>query len=131
MTTAATGREQPCAHCGMVYRAKRASSRFCSDRCKKRDQRGAAPTSQIGSSLIFTLLLRLGFAGQIGPVNRRDPRPAVYGLTVPRSHAFDELRGLFDRKGWGVLTEAGFAADLKANGVASYDEAPAALRKRR
>lgn len=57
--------------------------------------------------------------------------PLFMVLRSPAPTPFDEVRSLFDRKGWGVLTEAGFAADLKANGIASYDETPAALRKRR
>ena len=36
--------ERPCDACGTTYAAKRASSRFCSERCKKRAQR--APATQ-------------------------------------------------------------------------------------
>jgi len=70
----------------------------------------------------LALLLRLGFAGQIGPVNARDPRPAVYGLTVPRSTAYEELRRLYDRRGWGVLSELEFTAELKAHSIIGYGE---------
>lgn len=131
MTTATKGREQSCAQCSAIYRAKQTNSRYCSRRCIVRAQRGAVPTSAKPKSVILSLLLRLSMVGNIGPVNCRDPRPAVLGLTVPRSYAFVELSALFDRKGWGVLSEAEFAAELKAHGVAAYDEAPAALRKRR
>lgn len=35
-----------CSGCGLVFEAKRATARYCSDRCKKRVQRGQGPPAE-------------------------------------------------------------------------------------
>lgn len=127
----AASREQTCQQCSASYRAQRASSRYCGGTCKKRAQRGVPPVNRQRMSVVLALLLRLSLAGQIGPVNNRDPRPAVYGLTVPRFHAFATLCGIFNSKGWGVLSEAEFAAELKGQNIIAYDEAPPVRQRKR
>ena len=42
-------------------------------------------------------LAHLGFLGPIGPWNTKNPRPTVYGLTVPVSHALDEINARYNR----------------------------------
>lgn len=90
MTSPTTGRERECAQCGSVYRAARATSVYCSDTCRKRAQRGALPIDNRLADLLRRWLLRRSYAGQIGPTNGRDPRPAIFGLTVPRALAMEE-----------------------------------------
>lgn len=41
--------ERSCDNCGGAYEAKRPSSRFCSDLCRKRSSRSPVPTESFGS----------------------------------------------------------------------------------
>lgn len=84
------GRERTCAQCGGVYRAPRSTSRYCSDKCRQRGHRGAEGLDSKTLDLLRRWLLRRTYAGQIGPANRRDPRPATYAMTVSRTFALDE-----------------------------------------
>jgi hypothetical protein len=88
------GRDQTCEQCGSVYKAQRSTSRFCGDTCKKRGQRGVDPRAD---EIMLKRLTAMGMVGKIGPVNSRDPRPARYGLTVPRSYALAELNDRYNR----------------------------------
>ena len=82
-------------------------------------------------SVIGKALLKLKMAGPIGPVSRRSSEPPIYALTVERQRAFDELRFIFDRKGWGQLTEAEFSAALKADGLQAYStDSPQAVDRK-
>jgi hypothetical protein len=64
-------------------------------------------------------------AGSIGPAT-------ALGLTVPRDYAVAELRLIFDRKGWGQLSDAEFDAALSADGIRSYStDSPEALDRKR
>lgn len=124
------GRERTCAQCGTLYRSPRANSRYCSNACRCKAKRGKSPklTAPIGTagfSIIGKLLLRLNMAGPIGPAT-------VYGLTVARIHALAELRLLFDRKGWGHLTDAEFDAAMSADGIRAYStDSPKAIERKR
>jgi hypothetical protein len=89
-TTTRAGRERTCAQCSGTYRAPRATSRYCSPRCRQRGHRGASDTDGKTLDLFRRWLLRRTYAGQIGPVNRRDPRPPVYALTVPSAFVLEE-----------------------------------------
>lgn len=128
-TTAPRGRERTCAQCGTIYRSLR-PSRFCSNACRCRAKRGyspkvTAPSGAARLSVIGKALLRLDMAGPIGPVT-------ALGLTVPRDHALAELRLIFDRKGWGLLSDAEFDAALSADGIRSYGtDSPEALDRKR
>jgi len=86
-------------------------------------KRGTVPKGA-GLSIIGKALLRLDMAGPIGPVT-------ALGLTVPRDYALVELRLIFDRKGWGQLSDAEFDASLSADRIARYntDSPEAASRK--
>lgn len=90
MTSQTTGRERLCVQCSGTYRAARATAAYCSATCRKRSQRQTPPTDLRTSGLLHRWLMRRTYAGQIGPTNRRDPRPAVYGLTVPRAMALED-----------------------------------------
>lgn len=87
------GRERICAQCTTTYRAPRASSLYCSPACRLRSHRGTPSTDGKALDLLRRWLLRRSYAGQIGPVNNRNPRPAVYALTVPRALALNEWNG--------------------------------------
>jgi hypothetical protein len=63
-----------------------------------------------------------------GQVNSKDPRPPVYGLTVPRSTALAELNGRFPSA---FMSEGEFRLELKALGFVDYDEDPKARNKAR
>jgi len=116
-----TGRERSCAQCRATYRAPRSSSRFCSTACRVRHHRDGPPSDIPADGLFYELLNRLGYAGQIGPVNRKDPRPPVYGLTVPRAHAVAEWNSRYPEA---AMADAVFKKRLKDRGIHDYDEWP-------
>lgn len=108
--TAPTGRERSCVQCSTTYRAPRSTARYCSDRCRKRSQRGAEETNDRTLDLLRRWLLHCSYAGKIAPVNRRDPRPPVYALSVPYAHALGEWNT------WNPgasMTDTAFVAALK------------------
>ena len=115
------GRERTCAQCGTLYRAPRATSRFCGDVCRKRNHRGSPTADAKATSLVYRWLLRRGYAGQIGPVNSRDPRRSVYGLTVHRHLALAEWNS------WNPgasMTDEAFKDCLRDLGLIGYHEEP-------
>ena len=121
------GRERTCAQCTATYRAPRATSRYCTPACRKRAHRGTACTEGTVLDLLRRWLLRRSYAGQIGPVNRRDPRPPVYALTVPRGLALEEWNG------WNPgasMTDDAFASSLERLGVYGPDYVPPNRRRR-
>jgi len=121
------GRERTCRQCTTIYRAPRATSRFCSPACRKRSHRGSATTNQKSQELLQRWLLRRSYAGQIGPVNRRDPRPPVYALTMPRGLVLEE---------WNVwnpgasMTESAFASSLNGLGIFGPEYVPPHKQRR-
>ncbi|QCB56313.1 hypothetical protein E5675_19010 [Sphingopyxis sp. PAMC25046] len=134
---ARVGRERTCAQCASVYRSQRASSRYCSNACRLKAGRGKAPTGGphtglAGFSVVSKMLMRRSLAGQIALASSRDPGPAVYALTVPADYAYEEMRALFDRKGFGMLTREEFNGALRADGLRAYstDAPDTADRKR-
>jgi hypothetical protein len=136
------GREQSCDQCGATYRARRSTSRYCTPACRQRAHHGSPGSSPEKANTVHGWLLRRGFAGKIGPVNRRDPRPAIYGLTVPRSHALAEfnhehrapimrpgeyrlsLRDALAREPRQAMTDTELVAVLKALGILDFHDAP-------
>lgn len=129
---ARTGRERTCTQCGAVYRSPR-KSHYCSNACRMKAKRGRSPAPgarpgqppEASFTIIGRLLVRLGFAGPIGPSN-------LYGLTVPASHALTELQLAFDRNGWGHLSESEFNAALSADGIRRYaTDSPEAVERKR
>jgi hypothetical protein len=115
------GRERACAQCNAVYRSPRATSRYCTPKCRKRAHRGTEDTDGKTLDLLSRWLLRRTYAGQIGPTNRRDPRAPVYALTVPRAFALGEWNG------WNpgaAMTEEAFASALDRLDVHGPDYTP-------
>lgn len=129
------GRERRCTQCSATYRSLRSTSRYCSTACRSKDYRSTATTGALpisGVCLIGKLLFHIDFAGAIGPASSRDPGPTVYGLTVPNAFACSEVRGIFNQKGWGNLSEAEFDQALKANGIQSFSTySPEAIQRDR
>lgn len=120
-TPARAGRERTCTQCGATYRSQRNSSRFCSDACRKKANRGSAPTGgpkagPDGFSIITKALFKVGY---VGPVNAPKAAP-VFALLVPFEHALDELSFHFNRKGWGYVTRDEFTAALRADGIQGF-----------
>lgn len=116
-----TGRERHCAQCSTAYHAPRATSLYCSPRCRKRAHRGHEDTDSRTLDLLRRWLLRRTYAGKIGPVNGRDPRAPIYALTVPRSLAMEEWNG------WNPgasMTDAAFVAALDQLGIHGVDYVP-------
>lgn len=103
------GQERHCQHCGKAYHSPRASSLYCGNACRVAAHREAKKKPNPEGSLILRALVRLGMAGRSGP--------SEWALTVPRSVAFEELALIFNRKGWGSLSEGEFSAALSADGV--------------
>ena len=133
--TPGKGRERNCTQCSSAYRAPRSSSRYCSTACRSKAYRGTAPTGALSISRmcpIGRLLLKMDFAGAIGPASSRDHGPTVYGLTVPTAYACSEVRDIFNQKGWGNLSEAEFDQAPLTNGIQSYNTySPEAVQRDR
>lgn len=119
------GREQSCVQCSRVYRAARASARYCSPACRLKAHRGvpdAAAVAKTGKAtrdpstftIIGKVLVKVGMAGMVA---RELGGLPVYGLTVPSAQALHEIAGLFDQKGWGTVSEAEFAEALAIDGI--------------
>ena len=103
------GQARHCQHCGEAYRSPRASSLYCGATCRQAANRAAKAKPRKEGSLILRALVQLGMVGKVGPNE--------WALTVRRIEAFDELALIFNRKGWGYLSEAEFNAALVADGV--------------
>lgn len=121
ITPARAGRERTCTQCGATYRSQRNSSRYCSPACRKKANRGTAPTGgpkagPAGFSIITKALLIAGCVGLISPAKAA---PA-YALTVPFEHALDELSFQFDRKGWGYVSREEFTEALRRDGIQDF-----------
>jgi hypothetical protein len=99
------GRERSCEQCATIYRAPRASSRYCTDRCKKRAQRGSLRGSPKASTALRTWLIKRGYVGKLSPWDSKNRSGAAerWGVTVPLAHVLAEL------------SEA--TARIKANGL--------------
>lgn len=146
------GREQTCKQCRTAYQAVRSTSLFCSDTCRQRARRGVAPTNPDADTILFKRLVHLGLLGCIGPVNCKDPRPAIYGLLVPRSYALAEYNARYNRptaispkqgsmtlaealatkpiKHFPDMTDLEFLSALRRLDIYGFDEAPKKLKKR-
>jgi hypothetical protein len=121
MTSPPAGRERNCAQCSTTYRAPRATSRYCTPACRKRANRGSPITDRKRLDLLRRWLLRRSYAGQIGPINRRDPRPPIYALSVPREAAWEEWNQ------WNpgaAMTVGTFASSLDQLGIYGLDYVP-------
>jgi len=146
------GREQSCKQCGSTYRAKRSTSVFCSTACRNQAFRGAEPSTPDADDILLKRLTFIGVLGQIGPVNSRDPRPATYGLTVPRSYALAEYNDRYNRptglspkqasmtlaealaaktvKHRPDMTDTEFLSALRRLGIYGFDESPKPVKRR-
>lgn len=125
-TPARVGRERTCTQCGATYRSPRNSSRYCSPACRKKANRGTAPTGgpeagPKGWSIITKALQKAGYVGPIGPASSRSKDAPVFGLTVPAEHALDELSFQFNRRGWGYVSREEFNAALRRDGIHGFD----------
>jgi hypothetical protein len=90
----------------------------------------ADPADPSTFTVISKLLLRIGFAGQVGPWNAKNPRKPSYGLLVPHGYALAEAQLIFNRKGWGLLSEHEFNAALITDGIEAYQKADAKTAER-
>ncbi len=132
-TSARAGRERTCTQCGATYRSQRKSSRYCSDACRKRANRGTAPTGGPAAGPAgFTVITKaLLIAGYVGLITGSKPVP-VYALTVPFEHALDELSFQFNRKGWGYISRDEFTEALRSDGIQGFaPRSPAAVEEKR
>lgn len=121
ITPARAGRERTCTQCGATYRSQRNSSRYCSTACRKKANRGTAPTGgpKAGPAGFTVITKALLIAGYVGPITGGKAAPA-YALTVPFEHALDELSFQFNRKGWGYVTRDEFTEALKSDGILGF-----------
>lgn len=62
----------------------------------------------------------MGFVGRVGPLSRRDPSPAVYGLLVDSDTAYAELSHQFDQRGWGIVSRDEFAEAIRADCIKGF-----------
>lgn len=125
ITPARTGRERNCTHCGATYRSLRSSSLYCSTSCRQKANRGTAPkggpkSGPEGWSIITKALHKAGYVGCVGPVSANSKAKPVYGLTVPYTHALDELSYQFNRRGWGYVSAEEFADSLRRDGIVPF-----------
>ena len=123
---ACVGRERNCTQCGAVYRSPRNSSRYCSPACRKKANRGTAPTAgpkggPTGFILFTRAAIKWGLIGRIGPTSTRSTEPPVYALTVPFEFALDEVSFQFNRKGWGYVSRDDFTQALRQDGIRGFD----------
>ena len=109
--TATPGTERTCLQCATPYRAPRATSRYCAPPCRLKAHRGATPSTPKETDLLRRWLLGRSYAGQITGANKRNPRPPVFGLTVPTAMAREEWN---DWTPDAPLSEAAFNDRLKA-----------------
>lgn len=82
---------QACESCGEPITARRATKRFCSDRCRKAALRADASNGAKDSAAIRDELRRRGLVGRVWPIYAWDDAPTAYALLVPASHAAVEL----------------------------------------
>lgn len=141
MTTAPAvrGRERNCHQCGTTFRAPR-KARFCSNACRMKGKRGTPPclaedvrpSDPAQFSLIGKLLFRGGLAGQIDPARHSARARPTFALTVQHALALAELQLIFDRRGWGALSEREFAHALENDGIGPFatDSEPTRQRRR-
>jgi len=124
--TAPKGRERTCNQCGAIYRSTRSTSRYCSTSCRKKANRGTAPTGgplagPTSWGIIAKALHTLGYVGQIGPSSRSDPSPPIYGLLAESTAAFNELAEVYRRKGWGIISRCEFDRALRDDGIRPFE----------
>ena len=136
-TPTRVGRERTCTQCGATYRSPRNSSRYCSPACRKRANRGTAPTGgpkagPAGWSIITKALVAVGYVGRIGPATSRSRAAPTYGLVVPDEHALNEISFQFNRKGFGHVSREEFTQALKRDGIQSFtSRSPEAAKDKR
>lgn len=120
-TVAPTGRERTCAQCTAVYRAPRSSSLYCTPACRKKANRGTAPTvsPKAGVAGFSVITKALSLTGYVGRVSGGKTAP-VHALLVPYEAAFEELSYQFNRKGWGCITRDEFAEALRSDGIQGF-----------
>ena len=119
--------ERPCDDCGRMYEAKRASSRFCGDTCKKRAQRrpaGApAPIAEAPeptSGLVEVTRRTLEDAGRLDTVLGQQALALAQRLASPRETGASvatmsrELRAVMAEALRGVAVAADGVDEMKA-----------------
>ncbi|WP_070158130.1 hypothetical protein [Sphingobium phenoxybenzoativorans] len=87
------GREKNCEQCGSTYRAKRSTSRFCTDTCRQSKRRGVDPRKD---EILFKRLSHMGLVGQTGPW-KPGKGETVHALLAPATYALDELNARYNR----------------------------------
>lgn len=132
-TPARVGRERTCTQCGAIYRSPRNSSRYCTPACRKKANRGSAPSADPqGLTIITKALILLGYVGPIGPASSRSKDPPTQALLVPFEFALDELSFQFNRRGFGYVTREEFAEALRKDNVQGFStRSPEATERNR
>ena len=136
-TSTCVGRERTCTQCGNIYRSPRNSSRYCTAACRKKANRGTAPTggSKAGPSgftIITKALLKTGFVGRIGSASKRSTEAPTYALLVPFEYALEELLFQFNRKGFGYVSRDEFVEALRRDAIqSSHTRSPEATDRNR
>ena len=115
--TTPSGTPRTCQQCATSYRAPRATSRYCAAPCRLKAHRGVTPSAPKETDLLRRWLVHRSYAGQINAANKRNPRPAVYGLTVPTDMAREEWN---DWNPEAALSETAFITRLKAIEITPY-----------
>src|SRR3990167_3752761 len=121
-TARRVGGERTCNQCGTTYRSPRNSSRFCSPACRKKSNRGTAPTGgpkagPCNWSVVAKALHLAGYVGRIAPSSSPSSSLPIYALLVDKEAAYEELAFQFDQKGWGSVSRAEFDAALQCDGI--------------
>lgn len=118
--------ERPCDACAAPYEALRSTSKFCSDRCKKRAQRGFQATAAVvpatgamGTSNVTAVTAELESAGRLDTwlgaaalsiAQRMDKSTAVMGYAA----LVKELRSTMDAALAGVKVAADPVDELRS-----------------
>lgn len=116
-------RTATCTICSARFEARRASARFCSERCKKQSQRSGGGDLDRERQVVGWLIARR-YAGRVWPVFKNDRSPTTLGLLVPRPTALAELCAARPDL---ALTDSELRQALRARGVLDWNEPIPAL----
>ena len=103
-----------CSACGNRFRAKRATAKFCSTKCRMRASRNTDTRQGI-----ITALAQRGLIGKVWPTMKSDKSPPIYALMVPRSTAVTELN--FAATGT-PITDAELVAAMRFKGILDHTQ---------
>lgn len=122
-STRGLARAATCEVCSARFEARRASARFCSERCKKQSQRSGGGDLD-RERLVVGWLIGAGYVGQVWPIFKNDRSPAIFALMVPQPTALTELcAARLDL----AITVNELRQALRARGVLDWNEPIPAL----